>query len=76
MSAESGWVGTAVGVAVSTLGWVVGFGKVLWPEHPQWALFCITIVVAVISTVILESGWSGRQPAAAAPSRRTVGGRG
>jgi hypothetical protein len=54
MNAESGWVATAVGTAVGTLGWVVGLGKVLWPEHPQWALFFITIGVTIVSMVILD----------------------
>jgi len=54
MSAESGWVGTAIGVAVGTFGWVVRLGDILWPEHPQWALFLITICVSAVSTVILE----------------------
>ncbi|HEY2468695.1 MAG TPA: hypothetical protein VGI45_12760 [Terracidiphilus sp.] len=54
MSMESGWVGTAVGAAVGTLGWVVGLGKVLWPEHPQWALFFIIAGVSIVSAMILE----------------------
>jgi hypothetical protein len=54
MSAESGWVGTAVGTSVGTLGWVVGLGKVIWPEHPQWALFFVTVGVTIVSTLILE----------------------
>ena len=54
VSAESGWVGTAVGIAVGTLGWVVGLGKVLWPAHPQCALICITAGVSMVSVVILE----------------------
>ncbi len=53
MSAESGWA-TAVGIAVGTLGWVVGLGKVLWPKHPQWALSFIIVGVTVICMVILE----------------------
>lgn len=54
MSAESGWTGTAVGVAVATLAWVVGLGKILWPQHPAWALFLIALLVTIISIVFLE----------------------
>ena len=54
MSAESGWLGSATGAAVGMLGWVVGLGKVLWPEHPQWALFLIIAIVAIVSSAILE----------------------
>ena len=54
MHLESGWVATAVGTAVGILGWVVGLGKIVWPEHPQWALFFITLAVTIVSMVILE----------------------
>jgi len=54
MSAESGWLATAVGTAVGILGWVVGLGKVVWPEHPQWAMFFITLGVTIVSMVIFE----------------------
>jgi hypothetical protein len=59
MSAESGWVATAIGASVGVLGWVVGLGKVLWPEHPQWALFFIIAIVIAVSTVIV--GWNDRR---------------
>ena len=54
MSTESGWVGTAVGASVGVLGWVVGLGKVLWPEHPQLALLFIIAGVSIVSMVIIE----------------------
>jgi hypothetical protein len=54
LSTESGWVGTATGASVGVLAWVVGLGKVLWPEHPQWALLFIIVGVTIISTVIIE----------------------
>jgi len=54
MSAESGWLGTAVGIAVGMLARVVGLGNVLWPQHPQWALFSVVVAVAVVSMAILE----------------------
>lgn len=53
MSAESGWA-MAVGAAVGMLGWVVGLGTVLWPEHPQWALFFVILGVTIVSMVIFE----------------------
>ena len=59
MSAESGWVATAIGASAGVLGWVVGLGKVLWPEHPQWALFFIIIGVTAVSMVIVE--WEDRR---------------
>lgn len=53
MSVESGWA-AAVGIAVGMLGWVVGLGKLLWPEHPQWALSFIIVGVTLFCMVILE----------------------
>ena len=53
MSAEWGWA-AALGFAVGTLGWVVGLGELLWPEHPAWALLLITLGVTVVSMVIFE----------------------
>ena len=54
MSAESGWVGTAVGASLGVFAWVVGLGKVLWPEHPQWALFFFIVGATIVSIVIVE----------------------
>jgi hypothetical protein len=53
MNAESGWA-LAVGVAAGILGWVVGLGKVLWPQHPQLALFLIAGGLAIVSSMILN----------------------
>jgi hypothetical protein len=54
MSAESGWVGSAIGISVGILAWVVGLGQVLWPQHPGWALVAVVAVVSVVSAVMLE----------------------
>lgn len=54
MSAESGWLGIAVGISVGILGWVVGLGELIWPQHPQWVLLLITVVVAILSAAILN----------------------
>jgi hypothetical protein len=53
MSAESGWA-IAVGAAAGMLGWVVGLGEVLWPQHPQLALFFIAAGVSIVSSMILS----------------------
>jgi hypothetical protein len=59
MSAESGWAAAAIGASAGVLGWVVGLGKILWPQHPQWALFFIIIGVTAVSTPIVE--WNDRR---------------
>ena len=53
MSGESGWA-AAVGISAGILSWVVGLGDILWPKHPQWALFLIAVVVTIVSMMILE----------------------
>jgi hypothetical protein len=53
MSAETGWA-TALGIAIGMLAWVVGFGEVLWPAHPQWAIFFITLGITIVSIAIFE----------------------
>jgi hypothetical protein len=54
MSLESGWIAPAIGASVGVLFWVVGLGKVLWPGHPQYALFLIIAVVTAVSMAIVE----------------------
>lgn len=66
MSAESSWLGTAVGISVGILAWVVGLGEILWPQHPQWALFLVIAGVSIVSIAILER--SDRRSASAKPS--------
>ena len=53
MTADSGWA-VGVGGAVGILSWVVGLGKLVWPSHPQWAVFLITIGVAIVCMVVFE----------------------
>ena len=54
MSAESGLLGTALGMAVGTLAWVVGLGEIVWPGHSDWVLLLIVVGVAIVSAVMLE----------------------
>jgi cysteine synthase len=54
MSAKASWVATAVGTAVGTGGWIFGLGRVVWPAHPQWALFIITIAATIVTSVLVE----------------------
>jgi cysteine synthase len=54
MSAKASWVATAVGTAVGTGGWIFGLGRIVWPAHPQWALFFVTIAATVVTSVLVE----------------------
>ena len=54
MSAESGLLGIAVGMAVGMLAWVVGLGEIVWPGRSEWVLLLIIVGVAIVSAMILE----------------------
>ena len=53
MSAESGWA-AAIGIAAGVLGWVVGLGQTLWPQHPYLVLLLLVVGVAIVSSLILN----------------------
>lgn len=54
MSAKSTWAATAAGTAVGTGGWIFGLGKHLWPAHPLWVLFFLTIAVTTFTKIGVE----------------------
>ena len=51
MSARANWAATAVGTAVGTGGWILGLGNFVWPAHPGWALFFITLAATIVTQV-------------------------
>ena len=64
MSSRSTWAATAVGTAVGTCGWLMGLGHFVWPAHPGWALFFLTIAATIATSIVVE-----RNVRRAAPSR-------
>lgn len=38
---------------VGTAAWMLGLTRAIWPAHPQWALFFLTLVL----TIILRYVW-------------------
>jgi hypothetical protein len=54
MSGRSGWAATAVGTAVGTGGWILGLGHIVWPAHPGWALFFVTLAATIATQVAVE----------------------
>ena len=56
MSARSTWAATAVGTIVGTGGWILGLGHVVWPAHPGWALFFITLAATIATQIVVERG--------------------
>ena len=54
MSARAQWMATVAGTVVGTGGWIFGLGNLIWHEHPQWALFSLTIAVTAFTMVVIE----------------------
>jgi len=54
MSARANWAATAVGTAVGTGGWILGLGNFVWPAHPGWALFFITLAATIATQIAVE----------------------
>jgi hypothetical protein len=42
-------IGTAVGVGA----WILGIGHEIWPAHPQWAGFFLTLA----TTIVVQISW-------------------
>ena len=45
------WMATLVGTVAGIGGWVFGLGRLIWPAHPQWALFFVTLAATVGTTI-------------------------
>jgi len=54
MSARANWAATAVGTAVGTGGWILGLGNLVWPAHPGWALFFVTLAATIVTQIAVE----------------------
>jgi hypothetical protein len=39
---------------VGTGGWIFGLGNLVWPAHPGWALFFITLAATIATQVAVE----------------------
>jgi len=39
--------------AIGTLAWILGVTRMIWPAHPQWAVFWLTIA----ATIVLRYAW-------------------
>ncbi len=42
-----------VASAIGTIAWMLGLMHKIWPAHPQWALFFVTLAL----TVLLRYVW-------------------
>jgi hypothetical protein len=39
---------------VGTGGWIFGVGNFVWPAHPGWALFFITLAATLATQIVVE----------------------
>jgi hypothetical protein len=46
-------IASAIGTAVGLGSWIFGLGQVMWPTHPQWASFLLTLV----TTIVIQIAW-------------------
>jgi len=46
-------IASLIGTAVGLGAWLFGFGRILWPAHPQLASFLLTLV----TTVVIQIAW-------------------
>jgi hypothetical protein len=42
-----------VASVAATIAWALGLMRQIWPAHPQWALFLLTIAATVILYYVL-----------------------
>jgi len=38
---------------LGTVAWMLGLGHKIWPAHPQWAVFFLTLT----ATIVLSYAW-------------------
>ena len=58
-SAKSTLMASLIGSAAGTGAWLLGVGDLVWPAHPQVAVFLLTI----ICTVVIMQVWPDNSPA-------------
>ena len=47
---------TLIGTAVGLGAWILGIGHAIWPNHPQWAGFFLTLAI----TIAVQVAWPRR----------------
>ena len=46
-------IASLIGTAVGLGSWVFGIGQIIWPAHPQFACFLLTLV----ATIVIQITW-------------------
>jgi len=51
-------IATLIATAAGTGAWLLGFPQKLWPDHPMWATFLLT----VFTYVVVRYSWPRNHP--------------
>ena len=54
MGFRATWTITVVATVVATGAWLLGFGHLVWPAHPDLALCLLTIAATVAASIVVE----------------------
>jgi len=46
-------IASLIGTAAGLGSWVFGIGQIIWPAHPQFACFLLTLV----TTIVIQITW-------------------
>ena len=46
-------IASLIGTAVGLGSWIFGIGQIIWPAHPQFACFLLTLV----ATIVIQITW-------------------
>jgi hypothetical protein len=46
------WMSSLAGTVVGTAAWLLNIGRYVWPQHPWWALFFMTITATFVTMFI------------------------
>jgi hypothetical protein len=57
---KSNLIATLIGTAVGIWSLQLGVGAMMWPNHPQWMAFILTLIACVV-VKSASVGWLKRQ---------------
>jgi hypothetical protein len=46
-------IASLIGTAAGLGSWLFGIGRIIWPAHPQFACFLLTLV----TTIVIQITW-------------------
>jgi hypothetical protein len=52
-------IATAIATGLSFWAGHLGLMEKIWPEHPQWALFFLTLATCIVVQIVWPKEWLG-----------------